>query len=172
MVKCRQCDKSKAESQYSKCSSAKNGLQPKCKSCNSKDNLKFREQINPEHHAEWQRNNVQSVYRILKKHRKADKGSIIYSIKNPDGFYYIGMTEAFLSVRRREHRLHYSRAKKGKRPPLPLLHESFDVHGIDNHKFEIVVQLDGIDRKQLKYIETSFIQSFKEINKSLNKRIN
>jgi hypothetical protein len=172
MIKCTQCDKSKAESQFSKCSSAKNGLQPKCKECNKKDNLKFREEINPQHHAVWQRNNVQALYRILKKHRKADKSPLIYSIKNPNNDVYIGMTEAFLSVRKREHKLHYHKAKQGKQSRLPLLHDSFDKYGVENHKFEIVVELEGYDRKQLGYVESTFIKSFKQINKSLNVKIN
>jgi hypothetical protein len=170
MIKCNQCDKSKDESQYSKCSSAKNGLQPKCKSCNKEDNLKFRKQINPQHHANWQRSNPERLTELVTKYRKADKGGIIYSIRNPDGETYIGMTEAYLSVRSLEHKQHYKLAKKGKKFTLPKLHESFDKYGVENHTFQIVVELPGIDRKQLAFIETSFIQSFKEINKSLNVR--
>ena len=84
---------------------------------------------------------------------------------------YVGMTEAHLNVRKLEHRQHYKKAKKGKQAPLPLLHESFDLYGINNHIFETIVELGDIDRKQLAFIETSFIQSFKEIGKSLNIRI-
>ena len=172
MKKCSKCRAVKETTQFSKCSSAKDGFQPNCKSCNKKDNLKFREEINPEHHAEWQRKNPQVVYRILKKHRRADKSPLIYSIKNPDNDVYIGMTEAHLSVRKGEHKLHYRKSKQGKQHPLPLLHDSFDKYGIENHKFEVVVELEGYDRKQLAYVESSFIQSFKEIGKSLNVRIN
>jgi len=168
MIKCKQCDKSKAESQYSKCSSAKNGLQPKCKSCNSKDNLKFRKEINPEHHAEWQRDNPQAFYEIVKKYRKADKSPIIYSIKNPDGFFYIGRTEAFLTIRAAEHRRHFQKAEKGKAHPLPLLHQSFRKYGIKNHEFKVVLELEGCDTKQLAFVETAFIKSFQELGKSLN----
>jgi hypothetical protein len=172
MKKCSKCRAVKETTQFSKCNARMDGLQDKCKSCNKVDNLKFREEINPHHHAVWQRNNVQALYRILKKHRKADKSPLIYSIKNPNNDVYIGMTEAFLSVRKREHKLHYHKAKQGKQSRLPLLHDSFDKYGIENHKFEIVVELEGIDRKQLGYVESSFIKSFKEINKSLNVRIN
>ena len=171
MKKCSKCRAVKETTQFSKCSARMDGLQDKCKSCNKVDNLKFREEINPQHHAEWQRNNQQVVYRILKKHRKADKSPLIYSIKNPNNDVYIGMTEAFLSVRKAEHKLHYNRALKGKKARLPLLHDSFDKYGVENHTFEIVVELEGYDRKQLGYVESSFIQSFKEIGKSLNKRI-
>lgn len=171
MKKCSKCSVVKETTQFSKCSSAKDSLQPNCKICNKKDNLKFRTQINPSHHAEWQRNNTDALYTILRRHRKADKSPLIYSIKNPDNEVYIGMTEAFLSVRKGEHKLHYRRAKQGKIPGLPLLHASFDKWGVNNHTFEIVVELEGYSRKQLGFVETSFIQSFKEIGKSLNVRI-
>jgi hypothetical protein len=42
------------------------------------------------------------------------------------------------------------------------------MHGLENHKFETIVELEGIDRKQLEYIESSFIQAVKETGKSLN----
>ena len=74
---CSKCKSVKETTQFSKCSARMDGLQDKCKSCNKVDNLKFREEINPQHHAEWQRNNQQVVYRILKKHRKADKSPVM-----------------------------------------------------------------------------------------------
>ena len=45
---------------------------------------------------------------------------------------------------------------------------AIDIHGIENHKFETIIELEGIDRKQLEYIESSFIQAVKETGKSLN----
>jgi hypothetical protein len=172
MKKCSKCRAVKETTQFSKCSSAKDFLQPNCKSCNKKDNLKFREEINPEHHADWQRNNPQRLVELVWKYRKADKGGQIYSIKNPNGEVYIGRTEAHLTVRKLEHKQHYNRAKKDKKLLLPLLHQSFELYGIENHIFETVVELPGYDRKQLGYVESSFIKSFKQINKSLNVRIN
>jgi len=172
MKKCIKCREVQDESNFSKCAARKDGLQWNCKSCNSKDNLKFREQINPKHHADWQRNNPQRLVELVWKYRKADKGGQIYSIKNPNGEVYIGMTEAHLTVRKLEHKQHFKRAKKDKKLLLPLLHQSFDKYGIENHIFETVVELEGYDRKQLGYVESSFIKSFKEINKSLNVRIN
>jgi hypothetical protein len=171
MKRCTKCREAKETTQFSKCSSNTDGLQHNCKSCNKEDNLKFRTQINPEHHAEWQRNNPQRLVELVWKYRKADKGGQIYSIKNPNGEVYIGMTEAHLNVRMLEHRQHFKRAKKDKRLSLPLLHQSFEQFGMENHTFETVVELPGYDRKQLAFVETSFIQSFKEIGKSLNVRI-
>jgi hypothetical protein len=171
MKQCTKCRESKETTQFSKCSSNTDGLQHNCKSCNKEDNLKFRTQINPKHHADWQKNNPERLAELVWKYRKADKGGRIYSIKNPNGEVYIGMTEAHLNVRKLEHRQHFKRAKKGKMFALPLLHQSFEKFGIENHTFEVVVELEGYDRKQLAFVETSFIQSFKEIGKSLNVRL-
>lgn len=171
MKRCIKCRESKDESHFSKCEARKDGLQNNCKECNKKDNLKFRTEINPQHHAEWQRNNLDRLSELVAKYRKADKGGAIYSIRNELGETYIGMTEAHLNVRWLEHRQHYKRAKKGKAHSLPLLYKSFDTYGIENHTFDVVVELPGIDRQQLRYIETTFIESFQQINKSLNIRV-
>jgi len=164
---CNDCGKVKDANQYSKCSSAKDGLQPKCKECNKRDNLIFRTE-KPEHHAEWQSTNSDKHLEIVKKYRRANKGGKIYSIKNPNGDYYIGMTEMYLNVRKYEHTNHYKSALKGRRERLPGLHDSFDKYGINNHQFETIVELDGYDRQQLGFVESSFIQAFKQIGKSLN----
>jgi adenine-specific DNA glycosylase len=166
MVQCTKCGQTKDQSQFSKSSSAKNGLQPRCKECNVKDNLKFRTEINPIHHSDWQKNNKQRTSELIKRFRKADKSGKIYSIQNPNGDCYIGITKTPISVRLGEHRKCY-RKDNGR---IPLLHKSFDKYGYDNHKIEVVVELEDIDRKQLQFIESSFIQSFKEIGKSLNIR--
>jgi hypothetical protein len=165
---CKDCGKLKDTTQFSKCSSTKSKLQPKCKECNKRDNHKFRTEINPEHHKIWQDANWDIFMEYMKKYRKADKSGIIYAIINPEGFSYIGMTEMYLKIRILEHRKHYRQHKEGKRHALPLLHESIDKFGWDNHKIETLLQLEGIDRKQLEYIERSFIESMKQQNKSLN----
>lgn len=171
MKKCMKCGETKDVNNFSKSVARKDGLQDYCKSCNKENNLKFRTEINPNHHAEWQRNNPERLCELVANYRRADKGGLIYSIRNPIGETYIGMTEAHLRVRSLEHKQHYKKVLRGKANPLPLLHQSFDQYGVENHTFEVVVQLDGIDREQLKYVETSFIQSFQEIGKSLNIRI-
>jgi len=171
MKRCIKCGESKDEAQFSKCKANKSGLQHNCKSCNKEDNLKFRTEINPQHHAEWQRSNPDKLCELVAKYRKADKGGLIYSIRNPNGDTYIGMTEAYLNVRWLEHRQHYKRTKKNQMFVLPKLHASFDKYGVENHTYEVVIELPGYDRKQLAFVETSFIQSFQEIGKSLNVRI-
>ena len=160
---CRECSKSKDITQFSKMSVSPDGLQPKCKQCNSKDNLDFRTQ-NPEHHIEWQKNNPDRLCELVARYRRADKPGKIYSISNPNGEHYIGMTNTHISVRMSEHRIHYRR----RHGALPALHESFDTFGFDNHKVDVVLELDGIDRTQLRFIEKSFIESFNQQGKSLN----
>ena len=167
---CKDCGKLKDTTQFSKCSSTKSGLQPKCKDCNKKDNLKFRTEINPTHHQKWQHSNWDKFIDYVKKYRKADKTPIIYSIKNPDGFQYIGMSMMNFSVRLLEHRAHYRRALLGKRDRLGLLHDSFDKYGINNHEFKVIKECPGLTRDQLKQLESALITLNKSQNISLNSR--
>ena len=167
---CKGCGKVKDTTQFSKCSSSKDKLQHRCKDCNKKDNHKFRTEINPQHHAKWQISNWDKLMGYLRKYRRADKNGIIYAITNPIGETYIGMSEMYLNARMTEHRKHYKQYKQGKRKSLPLLHNSFDTHGIQNHTFETILELEGIDRKQLENIESSFIEVVKQTGKSLNIR--
>jgi len=160
---CKECSKSKDITQFSKRKASPDGLQPKCKQCNSKDNLQFRTD-KPEHHMEWQKSNSEQHSRNVARYRKADKPGKIYSICNPNGERYIGMTNTHISVRMLEHKLHYRR----RRGDIPKLHESFDTFGFDNHKVDVLLELEGIDRTQLRFIEKSFIQVYKQKGISLN----
>ena len=170
MKQCNGCGKVKETTQFSKCKANKDGLQNKCKQCNSKDNNIFRTIINPTHHEKWQNTNWDRFMSYLRKYRKADKKGIIYAIINPDGETYVGMSEMYLNVRLIEHRKHYRQAKLGKREALPLLHQSVDKFGWKNHSYKILAEFDGIDRKQLEYIERTFIEAVKQTGKSLNTR--
>jgi len=161
---CKECSKSKDITQFSKRSASTDGLQGKCKQCNSKDNKLFRTQ-KPEHHMEWQKSNSEQHSRNVARYRKADKPGKIYSICNPNGERYIGMTNTHISVRMLEHKLHYRR----RHGALPGLHQSFDKFGFDNHKVDVVLELDGIDRTQLRFIEKSFIKVYTQKGISLNK---
>jgi hypothetical protein len=161
---CKECSKVKEITQFSKRKASTDGLQPKCKQCNSKDNELFRTE-KPEHHMLWQKINAEQHLRNVSRYRRADKASVIYSITSPDGYVYIGMTQTYVSVRMLEHRKHFRR-EHGK---LPILHQSFDKFGFENHKVDVVLELEGIDRTQLRFIEKSFIQSFQQKGISLNK---
>lgn len=167
---CNRCGKAKDTTQFSKCKSNKGGLQYQCKQCNKETNLKFRTEINPTHHEKWQYENWDKFIEYVKKYRKADKTPLIYSITNPAGLQYIGMTMMAFTVRLWEHRAHYRRALRGKRQRLGLLHDSFDAFGIDNHEFKIVKECPGLTRDQLKELEKSYITLNKFQNISLNTR--
>ncbi len=170
MKECQRCGKVKETTQYSKCSKNKDGLQYQCKSCNKETNLKFRTEINPTHHEKWQNDNWDTFISYVQKYRKADKMPIIYSIKNPDGFQYIGMTMMTFKVRLWEHRSHYRKALKGKRPRLKLLHSSFDKYGIENHEFKVLKECPGLSRDQLRQLESAYITLNKFQKISLNQR--
>jgi hypothetical protein len=165
---CNRCHKVKDTTQFSKCKANKDGLQYQCKQCNMETNLKFRSEINPQHHKIWQDKNWDKFIEYMKNYRKADKGGIIYSITNPAGLQYIGMTEAYDKVRFNEHRRHYKRASEGKRDRLGLLHDSFDKYGIENHEFKVIKECPGLTREQLKQVEKAFITLNKFQNISLN----
>ncbi len=168
LKQCQTCHKVKDTNQYSKCKSNKDGLQYCCKECNKKTNLKFRTEINPQHHKIWQDANWDTFMEYMRKYRKADKGGIIYAIVSPIGHQYIGMTEAYEKVRFLEHKKHYRQATEGKRNRLGLLHDSFDKYGIDNHEFKVIKECPGLTRKQLLELEKSFITLNKFQNISLN----
>jgi hypothetical protein len=170
MKTCQKCHKVKDTNQFSKCSRNKDGFQYKCKECNKLDNLKFRTEINPTHHKNWQDNNWDKFITYIKSYRKADKTPIIYAITNPLGYQYIGMTMMKFSVRLLEHRAHYRSASKGKRNRLGLLHDSFDHFGMDGHDFRVVKECPGLSRKQLKELESAFITLNKYQKISLNER--
>jgi predicted GIY-YIG superfamily endonuclease len=168
MKECNRCHKLKERTEFSKCKVNKDGLQYKCKQCDKETNLKFRTEINPDHHRIWQDNNWDKFVEYIRKYRRADKDGIIYSITNPEGMVYVGMSEAYDNVRFSEHRKHYRQATTGKRNRLRLLHNSFDKYGMENHEFKVVKECPGLTRKQLQEIEKAFIVLNKFQNISLN----
>ena len=172
MKECKKCMEYKEYSQFSKCKARRDGYQDRCKICNRIDNLKFRTEINPEHHAKWQQNNRKRTVEIVCKYRRADKPGIVYALISPDDAVYVGMTKTPLSVRMLEHKVKYRRYIAGKitKSIHPLLFDSFTKWGIENHKVKVLFEDEGIDRTALKQIESSFIQAFKEKGNSLNIR--
>ena len=169
MKQCKKCGEVKDYSQFSKKTKSKDGLQDRCKACNKVDNDYFRFELNPEHHAEWQRNNSKRLVEIVAKHRRADKAGVVYALINPNGEVYVGETKTHLNVRIMEHRVKYKRFLEGKVTSIhPLLFKSFERYGIENHKLEILFLDKDIDKKELKQIEKKYIQQYKQIGKSLN----
>ena len=167
MKQCQQCGKVKEYNQFSKRVASKDGLQGKCKECNKKDNFDFRTQ-KPEHHAQWQKNNVkqhsQNVKRWYHNNAAADNSrSSIYFITAPDDFVYVGMCQTRFNRRIAAHKKMF-KLNKGK---LPLLHTSFSKWGWKKHKWK-VIDLSGIDREMLKIIESNIIKINKAKGISLN----
>jgi hypothetical protein len=168
MKTCNRCHEVKDTNQFSKCKSNKDGLQYKCKECNKVDNRKFRLEIDPKYQTKWYHKYTQYWTDYMAKYNKADKLPIVYAIVAPDGKQYIGQTMMHLGVRRSEHIRHYKRASKGLRDRLPLLHDSFDKHGLETHQFKVVKECKGFDRKQLREVESAYITLNKFQNISLN----
>lgn len=158
---------------FSKNSKAKDRKQWSCKECNKKTNRKFRTEINPDHHAIWQKENMDKHIEIVSRFRKADKSSKIYYIKClVTGLYYIGMTQMHLGVRWIEHKSKYNRWIRGKQTPMhPYLFESFKKWGIENHTIGILFESEDLDRKALRMYEKTFIKTFMDLGISLNKQI-
>lgn len=168
MKECLKCREIKEYSQFSKKSASKDGYQPRCKSCNKIDNLHFRTEINPDHHAIWQKQNAKRAAELVSKYRKGDKTGIVYAMIAPDNMVYVGQTKTYLKVRLMEHKAKYNQYLKNNKSYHPSLHKSFDKYGFESHQVRILFEDNGIQRKDLKMIESAFIKSFKEINKSLN----
>lgn len=165
---CNNCGKTKPTTEFSKRSLSKDGLQPRCKVCNKKDNKKFRTE-KPEHHANWQKVNSKRLVQIVSKYRRAKDSGTIYYIQNPEGQFYIGQTKTALKVRIMEHKIKWRRHREGKTKLLcPLLFNSFDKWGFDNHKVGTIIQFENIDRNTLRQYEKEVIDTFKALNISLN----
>lgn len=169
MKECKKCNELKEYSQFSKNSRKKDKLQDRCKSCNRVDNRKFRTEINPEHHSKWQKQNMQRVGQLIGKYRRGDKAGVIYGLVAPDGAVYVGQTKTHLNVRIIEHKVKYRRFLEGKLKNVhPLLFQSFNKYGFENHKVEVLFEDKDISRKELKQMETTFIQAYKQNGNSLN----
>jgi hypothetical protein len=138
---CSSCKEQKLTTQFSKYKSAKDGLQPHCKECQST-------RTRP----------------ITNKLLKADKDGVIYTITNPIGEVYSGQTNTEFKYRWSNHKSAY-KTKYGK---FPLLHQSFDTWGIDAHIFKVIQNHGNIDKVSLKEIESNMIKAYKLNGKSLN----
>ena len=167
---CNQCNSTKPLTDFYKMSASKDGHQPKCKICVKEVNQNFREN-KPEYQIEWQRTNhtkwAKYVSDWAKENAKADDSrSAIYTIQNEAGEIYVGSTQTLFSQRKSAHKIQY--LNKTRR--IPLLHNSFDKHGYDNHKWTIL-DMSGVDRDTLRAIEYQMINNFNNLGISLNTRL-
>ena len=168
MKHCSKCGVTKDSTEFHKKTKSADGLQNYCKSCIKETNTNFRA-TKPEYQTNWVKRNSAKWTKYISDWRKADKTPTIYSITNPNGDIYVGMTLMHLSTRMLEHRRHF---KSKTQKALPLLHKSFADYGIENHKVDTIIQLEGMDREQVRMIENLFIKSFQLEGKSLNIRNN
>jgi hypothetical protein len=163
---CNKCGKIKDLSAYSKCSAAKDGLQPRCKQCNKEDNGNFRE-LRPSYGLEWFHQHKDRWKEYMNDYQGSDEINKIYTITNPIGEVYVGISRRKkISYRFKEHRQHYKHKKSTQK--MPLLWDSFDKHGIENHTFELITDFKGDKELGLK-VEGEMIQHYKGLNRSLNK---
>ena len=164
MKRCTKCSEVKPYEQFSKNRKAKDGLQWHCKECNNKDNYRFRHEIDPEYMNRWFNTHRKQWQTYMNDYTKVGNTNTIYSITAPNADVYIGFTQRKKYLRLSEHKKYYKLGTKNK---MPLLWESFDRYGIDNHKFEVLKQFEGT-RSEGMEIESNLIHFYKSINKSLN----
>jgi carboxypeptidase C (cathepsin A) len=161
---CTKCGIVKPYEQFSKNKAARDGYQFHCKECNNKDNYRFRHEIDPTYMNRWFDKNKQHWQTYMNDYSRVGNTNTIYSITAPNGDVYIGFTQRKKRFRLSEHKKFYKAKTKNK---VPLLWESFDRYGIDNHQFDILKQFEGT-RSEGMEIESKLIQFYKSINKSLN----
>jgi hypothetical protein len=125
---------------------------------------------NPKYFVEYREENWLSgmkeyTKQWMKENNSAKYNCKIYSITNPIGEKYIGLTQ-YKSIEWRFmfHRKTYKEGKYAQRK----LHLSFDKWGIENHTLEMVEELDTTDRAIGRATESKWIKHFKELKKSLN----
>ena len=172
LKQCTCCFKTLPYEMFSKNSKAKDGKQFHCKECNKKENLKFRTEINPQHHEIWQSNNRKRATELVTKYRKGDKPGKIYYIVNPEGEYYIGMTNTPMSVRIMEHRTKWKRFNKGvSKIHHPLLFASLDKWGWEGHRTGVIIEDENVSRTELRKWERECIGFFMSKGKSLNAQL-
>jgi len=177
---CNQCGVLKQSSEFSKCRRRKDGLQPKCKECNKKDNKKFRTEIQPDYYSYINGYFADKTkWEYISLYNKADKPIKIYMINFDDGSKYIGSTKTLMSVRLTRHIADYRRVLEGHRSrAIPLLHSKFDefdsVEDVVEHIKENTVIIDecvGSRTKQYRLEALWMKRLQKEGVKLLNKQI-
>jgi len=177
---CNQCGVLKQSSEFSKCRRRKDGLQPKCKECNKKDNKKFRTEIQPDYYSYINGYFADKTkWEYISLYNKADKPIKIYMINFDDGSKYIGSTKALMQVRLTRHIADYRRVLEGHRSrAIPLLHNKFDefdsVEDVVEHIKENTVIIDecvGSRTKQYRLEALWMKRLQKEGVKLLNKQI-
>ena len=160
---CNECSKSKPLTEFHKRAKSPDGKQGKCKSCVKVRNESFRTE-KPQYQNKWVKANHKHYTEYQMMYKRADKGNYIYKITSPDDKVYIGSTQMHLFVRLGYHKRDY----KHNHGRLPELHKSFDKWGYNSHRFELLIDLGDISRKELRDIESNIIEAHKQKGISLN----
>ena len=167
---CNHCNQIKPLADFYKMSASKDCRQPKCKQCCKVVNENFRD-TNPKYQVDWQRANpvkwLGYVTKWANENIKADNSrSKIYFIQNELGQIYVGHTQTAFGQRKSSHMTQH----RDRTASLPLLHQSFDTFGFDNHKWE-TIDMSGVDKETLMMIEYQMINNFNNLGISLNVRL-
>lgn len=166
---------------FSKCRTRKDGLQPKCKECNKKDNQKFRKERPRYWSYEDGYFSDKEKWEYIRLYQRADKTIKIYTIKFPDGSMYIGSTKSHLNVRLSRHIADYKKYKAGDSKRFIHIYPKFDefdtleelVEHVRLNTF-IIDEASGGRTKQLR-LETIWIlrltkQGYNLLNKYIPQR--
>lgn len=149
LLECNKCHKSKPTSEFHKCKARTSGYQSRCKVCHLQSLDDYRKRTNCSY---W-------------KHKSGQKYSI-YKITNPKGYVYIGYTSTSPKLRHQRHLADYRASNIYK---MPILYNSFDMHGFENHTFEVIAETDT--RIQARQRETREILTYMHTNMSLNQTL-
>ena len=133
---CLKCKKTKASSEFYKCSSRPTGKQGNCKSCCRESGVYFRTVLREEYY--WGKNgngyfqkDYQKTLDYYNDYVRADKVPFIYSIETPSGIY-IGCSRSKFVVRKGRHKIDYMRHFRGQKSNfIPGLHAAFNKEGED-----------------------------------------
>jgi len=162
MKQCTKCGEVKPTTEYAKRAASSDGLQIQCKTCNKKDNEKFRNSrplykrewdaknpgVQSKITIEWTKNNPEQFYANLKRYH-GKWGGGVYKINNlVTGDSYIGSSKALYARMLSHFNCHHKGASNKK------LMASMKEYGNQWFSFEV---LEKCSEEQLKSREQFFI---------------
>lgn len=125
---CKKCNTTKDISKFGICRKSKDGYQYYCTDCRN-------------------------------EHQYADNQSLLYQITNPNGETYVGCTKMKLWKRWWQHKTNfiYKKRYSYRMGTYPLLHQSFETYGVDNHTIQLISELGNISRTEMLKEEKEYI---------------
>lgn len=168
---CSDCGESKPyTNQYFPYQIKKEGkLLKRCKSCQLIRTKEYYKN-NPNYFKEYREDNWETsmkdyILNWMKINNAAKYKCKIYSITSPDERVYIGLTKRkTIKFRFLEHKKCFSAGIV----KIRALCESFDKWGVENHKLQLIEELDTTDRNLGRKLESKWIKHYKNLGKSLN----